>query len=419
MGEPEDEFAKAEALLQSLEAKQVAPTLQTEAQKTFRVNSYYEAPVELFGTAGLYTNKSVTKLPAQENGDIYPYIVGQGRVRGSDFAVDNKIYYKILHKSEDQSEYVIQIATSGVTPVDFDNIDYLKVADIVSGSALALLYVVRCNAEIFKRVMPITSVKEWPSIHFKRLGFVIHSIVPASVDGRPIKINTAYTDACAKYDIQEQAKKKARADALWAQKNEREFIKNQKLEIKKVAEEVFPGNAYFIDYDVGLHMDDVFIRDYDNLNDKKFETCLLIRFPSFVIINKNGQTHNIKDLWVLIPFDVKGVKAPNTDIYVKKLCIKSNIWGCRSTQTSAEHMSGYRHSHLTSSPSSYNKFTSFCLGGGSSINISVAELSNYFTVERFELFFFDLSSYVKYEIIQGCHYMIMENIVKQGSRSHS
>lgn len=421
MGEPEDEFAKAEALLQRLEQEPVtgpgiieqAVEAQSIAAKTFRVNSYYEAPVELFVNPALYTNKNITKFPAQTNGDVYPYIVGQGRVRGSEFAVEGKIYYKVIGKSKDQSEYTIQISTAGVIGrnlIPKSCIDYLNAAGAVTD--VGILYIVRCNAEVFKRTIPVNSVEDWPSSGFKKVGFLDFTHLNV------VNINTAYADACAAHTSKEQAKKKAIADAFWAQKNERAFIKSQKLEIKKIAEEIFPGNAYFIDYDVGLHMDNVFVRDYDELNRKGISTCLLIRFPSFVIINKNGQTHNMKDLWVLIPFQLKNLKAPNTDILVKTLCIQSSLWGCRSTQTSAEHLSGYKHSHLTSSTSNARKFTSFCLGGASSISISVAELTNYFSVDRFELFLYELSAYVKYESIEGGPYIRMENIGK-GNNSYT
>ena len=415
MGEPEDEFAKAEALLQQLDKATTGLYAVEQAAKTFRVNSYYEAPVELFANQDLYTNKNVTKFPAQTNGDIYPYIVGRGRVRGSEFAVDGKIYYKIIGKSKDQSEYTIQIATANVVgrgSVEKSGIGYLNAAGLRPG----ILYIVTCNAEVFKRTIPVNSVKEWPSSEFRKVGFLDCKFISELFTQTDVQnINTAYADACAEHAGKEQAKKKAKADALWAQKNEKAFIKSQKLEIKKIAEEIFPGNAYFIEdypYGVGLHMDNVFVRDYDNLREKRINSCLLIRFPSFDIVNKKGQTHSMKDLWVLIPFDVKKIKAPNTDILVKTLCIQANLWGCRSTQTSAEHLSGYKHSHLTSNSSSDNKFTSFCLGGASSISISVAELTNYFSVERFELFLYELSAYVKYESIEGGPYIRMENIGK-------
>lgn len=417
MGEPEDEFAKAEALLQQLEKATTGlyAVEQAVAAKTFRVNSYYEAPVELFANQDLYTNKNVTKFPAQTNGDIYPYIVGQGRVRGSEFAVDGKIYYKVIGKSKDQSEYMIQIATAGVMGrklIPKSCIDYLNAANAITGPGI--LYIVRCNAEVFKRTIPVNSVEEWPSSGFKKAGFLDFTEDNNCIyDGDIVRINTAYVDACIAHTNKEQAKRKAKADALWAQKNEKAFIKSQKLEIKKIAEEIFPGNAYFIDSDVGLDMRNVFVRDYDNLREKRINSCLLIRFPSFDIVNRNRQTHSMKDLWVLIPFDTKKIKAPNTDILVKTLCIQANLWGCRSTQTSAEHLSGYRHSHLTSNSSGDKKFTSFCLGGSSSISISVAELSNYFSVERFELFLYELSAYVKYESIEGGPYIRMENIGKK------
>lgn len=427
MGEPEDEFAKAEALLQRLEQEPVtgpgiieqAVEAKSIAAKTFRVNSYYEAPVELFANRDLYTNKNLTNFPAQTNGDIYPYIVGRGRVRGSEFAVDGKIYYKVIDKSKDQSEYMIQIATAGFVgrnSVEKSGIGYLNAAGVIDD--LGILYIVRCNAEVFKRTIPVNSAKEWPSSGFKNAGFLDCRV---NILHRIQEINTAYADACVKHVAKEQAKQKAKADALWAQKNAKAFIKSQKLEIKKIAEEIFPGNAYFIGDDAGenMRMNDVFVRDYGDLTSKKISNCLLIHFPSFDIINRDMRTHNIKDLWVLIPFDTKTVKAPNTDVLVRALCMQSNLWGCRGTQTSAESMSGYKHSHLSSSVSGDKKFSSFCLGGSSSINVSVAELSNYFTVDRFELFLYELSAYVKYESIEGGPYIRMENIGKKSNNIYT
>jgi hypothetical protein len=86
--------------------------------------------------------------------------------------------------------------------------------------------------------------------------------------------------------------------------------------------------------------------------------------------------------------------------------------------TSTEKRSGYKHSHLSSGSSSDYQFSLFCLGSSSSIAFSLTELSINFTLERFELFLYELSAYVKYESLEGGPFIRMENIGKYGNQHY-
>tara|TARA_R110000823_G_scaffold97346_5_gene211529 strand:+ start:125 stop:1813 length:1689 start_codon:yes stop_codon:yes gene_type:complete len=415
MGESEDAYNKAEALFK--EAVENPPWdkpvteqlvelveetfVSLEAKKLFRIGSYYIAPENLFTNEGLYTNKSPSAdVPCQSNGDILPFTPGYGRHRGSVFAKRNEdgdlfIIYKILSKTKDTVK--IQIDTSQLR-----------------STARFSPYIVHCNREVFYNNLPDTKPKDytvnWSVDRFE--DFQDSDLIVPEV------FNQCYLDKCDKIASDKRKIIEENKKAKSKRENAKAFINNQLEQIKEIAEAIYPGETNLI---LKKDCSSTFVRFDDNYQFGAFFCILLVRFPSFTIVNKENHTHSISDLYVAIPFKCTESEVGNTGIWVDTLqTASSNIYGCRGTMTTSEHKSGYRHSHLGSAKSTYNKFSKFCLGGGSSIAMSLAELSNNFSVDRFELFLYELSAYVKYESIEGGPYIRMANIKNLGNtNSHS
>lgn len=193
--------------------------------------------------------------------------------------------------------------------------------------------------------------------------------------------------------------------------DEKEDQKKLLYSIENIAEGVYPGNSFlFNDQNKEVFQSFAARNPFEDspLLNKHY---LMIRFPDITISNTKSMKHNIKGLYVLIAF---GVSPEEKE---KNLNMHGIIYGLRSQQTSQEYSSGYRHSHL-SSRRTYN-FTNFCLGGSSSIGLAIADLSVNFTVERFELFLYELSAYVRHESLEGGPYIRIEQITHNESMTRA
>lgn len=138
----------------------------------------------------------------------------------------------------------------------------------------------------------------------------------------------------------------------------------------------------------------------------------LIHFPDFMISNRDGATHNIKDLYVKLLFSCKESATGVFSFEVAK------PKGVRATITKREYVCMYVHSHLPSK--SYNSredrpaFNKFCLGSGGMNNaysmvrsgISEAYSGNNYTINiaMFRLYLLQLKDYVQWESIEGGPY---------------
>lgn len=128
--------------------------------------------------------------------------------------------------------------------------------------------------------------------------------------------------------------------------------------------------------------------------------CLIIKFDKFTITNSKAQSHEITNLYFLVPI-------------TQNFKIDSQLWGGRETLSVMEKASDYVHSHLGGY---WNKISSFCLGSGPiSSYIAMFNLNpddnNLFSV------LYNIKIYVEWESIEGSPYRHFSNIGKDSSSS--
>lgn len=119
----------------------------------------------------------------------------------------------------------------------------------------------------------------------------------------------------------------------------------------------------------------------------------VIHFPFFIISNSNGNTHEIKNLFVFFYLccDTKRI---------------GEIRGFRTTQSFLEYKSTYFHSHLRSKQLeniNFNGVSNFCLGK-SNFSKVCAELRWQYNPTEFEFFLIQLESFLKWESLEGVPY---------------
>lgn len=124
----------------------------------------------------------------------------------------------------------------------------------------------------------------------------------------------------------------------------------------------------------------------------------IIHFETLTINNKLGQEHLIRNLFIKLPFSA-GAEFPKI----------IDVFGARTTYTSAEYASTYAHSHLDAYPSKDFStpitWYSFCKGSGgivTSLNKFNSELT--FKENRFYGVLMDLYGLLKYESLEGIPY---------------
>jgi hypothetical protein len=154
-------------------------------------------------------------------------------------------------------------------------------------------------------------------------------------------------------------------------------------------------------------------------------TIIAIRFPEITITNTKGHSNVIKDLFVFMYMSV----YDNTETDdMATIMFASKMWGTRATLREEEFNSNYIHSHLPrrSTYSSVEKpytcnvsINNFCLGGGTETSSALADLNYNFDILNFELFLYQLSTYVEHESLGGGPYMRMDTIRIGGGRSYS
>ncbi len=133
---------------------------------------------------------------------------------------------------------------------------------------------------------------------------------------------------------------------------------------------------------------------------------LVVKFDDFIIKNTNKIEHNIKDLYIVIPFTYDGVY--------------SKLYGFRESRTIIEYNNSYSHSHLHScndKPNSESDMT-FCLGSGHIVNTLVT-LQKDITDIKLGSLFATLIYYVKWESLEGRPYMYIANLMSRVEANNS
>lgn len=144
-----------------------------------------------------------------------------------------------------------------------------------------------------------------------------------------------------------------------------------------------------------------------------------IHFPEFTITNSNGNSHNIKDLFVVL----------KTDISEGSIKIKNHaIQGFRTSLTDKEYISKYQHSHLYPTGDYFTCFqyglipeSSFCLGTSEIGDLLQIINGEPFDEGVFELFLILLRDVFKWESLEGHPYISMIQIssYKDSSKTYT
>lgn len=144
-----------------------------------------------------------------------------------------------------------------------------------------------------------------------------------------------------------------------------------------------------------------------HFNSRSSFPSIWIHFPEFTITNSNGDSHNIRDLFVILDITV----------YPENIVIQDNrLRGFRTTLTYKELISGYQHSHLYPRNDYFSNFDedmylgNFCLGT-SEIGDLIQIINNEtFDEGIFELFLVLLKDVFKWESLEGTPYIRMNSI---------
>lgn len=166
-----------------------------------------------------------------------------------------------------------------------------------------------------------------------------------------------------------------------------------------------------------LAMIDAYNSKYDNdwdiildrKNTGRYVPHFIHRYTDLTIINKDGLSHDMKDLYVRTGcfFTSDGRMMTQT------------IRGNRLTLFSKEIDAGYRHSHLPSMdrPSEdqvdYNVFSigsTFCIGDSSDLPTVMADMDIEFEPEKFELYLYTIDAMVAYESLEGGPHIYMNSM---------
>ena len=133
---------------------------------------------------------------------------------------------------------------------------------------------------------------------------------------------------------------------------------------------------------------------------KDIGITVTIHYPDVEITNNIGDSHHIKDLFIVLIFK-----------YQSKSLWLSEVRGFRTTFTLSEYSSGYIHSHLRKE---LGKVTMFCLGSGTPLskfmNVSVRP-SNKQQLEDYWIQLFNLvETYIRWESLEGGPYHYIDKI---------
>lgn len=132
------------------------------------------------------------------------------------------------------------------------------------------------------------------------------------------------------------------------------------------------------------------------INDPNTVGNILVYFPKVTVTNERDNSIEITKLFV-----------------ETKVTTRGSIFGqfkmTRGEYTAAQWRAGYVHSHCSYIPTD-NTFAPCCLGTGP-IRHTIALLSQEFDEDRWNLYCFELSEYVKVESLEGIPYIKLEGVV--------
>jgi len=185
-----------------------------------------------------------------------------------------------------------------------------------------------------------------------------------------------------------------------------------------ILEELYPGNG-----DIHFELQPTFRHHTNSYGSnhardfflfKKFEIhkmYIVVRFPLIPITNSKNYKHIIRDLFIRMPVDLM--------VHPARLTFDT-IQGSRATVTTAEAVSGYRHSHLGSysflGPEDQCDYGNFCTGSGQDIDINRMVLNTGYDANMFRLMLMQFKTFAEWESIEGTPYKRLEEIALKDTR---
>ena len=141
-------------------------------------------------------------------------------------------------------------------------------------------------------------------------------------------------------------------------------------------------------------------RIYGNLD-------LLVRFPEVTITNEQGNSVNAKNIYAKVPLTIRC----NSNVSSAYTIMTNAFQLSRSHFTKSHFISDYMHSHCNGVPfiNSNGPFLNCCLGSGP-IRSTISTLCSEYDISMWQLFCFELESYVQTESIAGGPWRRMSNI---------
>lgn len=401
MGETEDEFARAEALLQQLETRDNNPVQSTLEEvpipstpqsygiqpsdilpgQVYQVTSDY---VSFVGSNSIMYRDSTlgsNSCPVLDTGEIIPI-----RLDGS---VESLRTFRYSLRTYGSSRIV--------------HVFYFKVLDIQLQENRIRVQV--GNNLLLDWIADSRNMVSTPIV----LDFKLGQFIALSIGGNVNLItNRGQMNADCKFDFYDadlikvlwndkKEAEKARIEEELRLEEERrraplEFLAKTKEELEPLLEGIYPGH-----WDIRTHEEDSRVNSYRS--DYNFQSMLAvtIKFDEITITNTRRQSHIIRDLYVRTYIGVKDGEPR----------MLGHMDGCRGQQTSKEFFTRYRHSHLGTG--SYG-WTNFCVGSSTATSIALSELNLKFDMLKYELLLYQISTYVAWESIEGGPYIRMENI---------
>lgn len=169
----------------------------------------------------------------------------------------------------------------------------------------------------------------------------------------------------------------------------------QQATIEDFKKELLIQYPYFEQVVKSIYKDNWDINTHTLFNRK----CLIIKFDKFNITNSSRQSHEITDLYVLLPFNIA-----NDD----KITFYGALYGGRGSVSTVEKIANYNHSHLSGD---WNVISQFCLGSGP-IHNYILEFNRNPNENNLFSILYNIKIYVEWESIEGRPHRYMRNIGK-------
>ncbi len=173
-----------------------------------------------------------------------------------------------------------------------------------------------------------------------------------------------------------------------------------KVTVEEFKKKLFTQYPYFEQVVKSIYKNNWDISTHTSFN----KNCLIIKFDRFNIINSSRQSHEITDLYVLLPLIVND----------NKITLCGELYGGRGSVSEVEKDVDYNHSHLAGS---WNNVSRFCLGSGP-IHDYILEFNRNPNENNLFSILYNIKIYVEWESIEGRPHKYLKNIGKKEILAH-